>query len=149
MLKKEYLRWKVVVNSMIDRIIPIPYFKEFLGFIDDVKSYYNIALDELEEQNANLCDIEHMLELEDLTYHEQARLAKLEKEIRQNRRRAKDNIAVLQPVVDYIEKHPSMINELRSVQGQVNKQEKILKNRSYTKRGNLDLSDIRKREVEK
>lgn len=96
-----------------------------MKFIDSVKSCYNIANDELAEQNDNLCDIEHMLELEELTYHEQARLAKLEKEIRQNRRRAKDNIAVLQPIIDYIEKHPSMINELRNVQGQVNKQEKF------------------------
>lgn len=131
---------------MIDRIFPLPYFKDFLKFIDSVKSYYNIANDELAEQNDNLCDIEHMLELEELTYHEQARLAKLEKEIRQNRRRAKDNIAVLQPIIDYIEKHPSMINELRNVQGQVNKQEKILKNRSYTKRGTLDLENIKKKE---
>lgn len=131
---------------MIDRIFPLPYFKDFLKFIDSVKSCYDIANDELAEQNDNLCDIEHMLELEELTYHEQARLAKLEKEIRQNRRRAKDNIAVLQPIIDYIEKHPSMINELRNVQGQVNKQEKILKNRSYTKRGTLDLENIKKKE---
>lgn len=136
--------------KIVNRADPKSILKEMLDKLEELRSIYNMSIDELNEQNDNLCDTDHMLELDELTYHEQARLVRKRKEILEQRRIAKDNIALIEPLIRYFDIHKSFFNELRAVQGKINKKEEEFTKRTYHKRGNLDLDTIiRQGETEK
>lgn len=69
--------------------------------------------------NAREVDILHELELNNLTYHQQAKLAKELTELRRKRREAKNQLALLEPFIDWKNNHQKSINDLCRVIGKM------------------------------
>ncbi len=67
----------------------------FLTFLRDCEQQYRMAEAEEQDMNSAIQDILHSLELEDHVYRGFARLSKELREIRRQRRRAKDTMSVL------------------------------------------------------
>ena len=110
----------------------------FLAFLRDCEQRYHIAETEEQEANNETQDILHSLELEPHDYHEYARLSKELRDVRQRRRKAKDTMVVLAPVVSYLNGNRLYIKGLERLLGDVRKAEKKLENRVYVPRKQND-----------
>lgn len=81
-------------------------------------------------------DLLHKLELEDLSYSERAKIATQLKKCRRQRRAHKDTVAVLEPLVSFLdtEKGRNLKNLLREVLGKTRRVEERMENRVYVPR---------------
>ncbi len=107
------------------------YIELFLAFLKKTESEYMWSIEKEKEQDDLTQDILHCLELEDIGYHERARLAKYLAETRQERRKYKDTVEELKPIVEFIHENKKMLNIMEQLLGIVRKQEKRHKNRKY------------------
>lgn len=108
--------------------------EEFLSYLREAQQTHTIAEMDLKEANDARQDILHALELENQSYHESAKLAKTLKEVRQQRRAAKDKIIQTVLVVEWIAENPQTIKALERLLGDVRKAEKSLEHRVYVPR---------------
>lgn len=106
-------------------------FSQFLQFISQCQSDYYLAQSIQEDTEAETQDILHKLELEEITYHEYARLSKALKKVRIERRKAKDTIEQLNPLVSWGNQNLKTIKELERVLGEMRKAEKNMCYRHY------------------
>lgn len=111
--------------------------ENFLQFLRDTKEVYDIS--KLKENDADneTQDILHKLELGNNSYHEVARLAKLLRTVRQERRKAKDNALMTAPVVDWVEENERVIKSLERLLGAVRKAEKSTEGRYYNQKTDI------------
>ena len=109
---------------------------DFLKLMEQTKNDYSWAIEEADQQEKLTQDYLHKLELMEIPYHEQAKIARKLKECRAQRRQAKDIIAATEPVIDFLngEKGEMFINQLRQVLGKVRKAEKNAALRQYAPR---------------
>jgi len=112
---------------------------DFLEFLRSCADQYTIQYDTVGEKDKETQDILHELELQDLTYHQQAHLAADLKRVREERRNAKDAVTVLEPIKQYYESHTTDIKTLERLLGDVRKAEKSLTNRVYIPRVRKDV----------
>ena len=110
---------------------PSGHLKSFLDYIRQWEEEYSLNNSILQETDRQTQDILHKIELEKISYHEHARLNKELADIRKYRRKAKDRVIVLKPVVEYSEENRSVFNSLSQLLGTVRKEEKRLENRMY------------------
>lgn len=110
--------------------------EKFLDYLREMQQLYNISLMNESEANDATQDILHSLELEEHDYHETARLGKKLKEVRQQRRTAKDLIQQTEPIVEWVENNRTVIKGLERLLGDVRKEEKNTEGRFYTPRTN-------------
>lgn len=106
----------------------------WLEYLDNVNVAYKQAMEDINTYEQQQQDIEHKLELCELGYHEMAKLGKLLKEVRQKRRLAKDTVALLGPMVAWINGQKPAINKLKDALGDVRKVEHKMNTRFYTPR---------------
>lgn len=106
-------------------------FSQFLKFISQCQANYCMAQSIQEDTEAETQDILHKLELEEITYHEYARLSKALKKVRIERRKAKDTIEQLNPLVNWSDQNLKTIKELERVLGEMRKVEKNMSYRHY------------------
>ena len=106
-------------------------FEQFLKFISQCQSDFCLAQSIQEDTEAETQDILHKLELEEITYHEYARLSKVLKKVRIERRKAKDTIEQLGPLVTWAAKNKDVIKELERILGDMRKTEKNMCYRHY------------------
>ena len=106
----------------------------FLKFLERIQKDYAWALQEESKADAESQDRLHQLELFELSYHDQAKIAKQLKECRTRRRSMKDAILVYTPIVEFLEseKGKLLIGQLQQVLGKVRKEERRLEERTYT-----------------
>ena len=78
--------------------------EEFLRFLREAELRHKAALEDMGMYEMQLQDIEHKLELCEVSYHETAKLGMLLKKVRQQRRVAKDTAERLSPVIDWTAK---------------------------------------------
>ena len=125
----------------------VPFSSNDISFIlstmRSMSEYYRIFYDEVGEEEKLLCDLEHKLELEELKYHQIAQLGKDIRASRKKRRIAKDNVALLEPVVIWISENESAIKSLEHVLGKMRKIEETQRNRIYIPRLNFEHKEIR------
>ena len=107
----------------------------FLDFLREASTQLNIAIMVEQEANDQTQDILHRLELQEHTHHEYAAYAKELKKIRQERRKAKDKISCLTPIVAWADENKSVIKGLEQLLGIVRKAERSTEQRIYTPRG--------------
>ena len=107
---------------------------DFLKFLRDAKMDYAVSQDIETEAEKETQDILHTIELDDISYHEYARLSKALKAIRQKRRVAKDRCIRLEPVVTWCNSNEPLIKALEKLLGSVRKAEKSTENRMYIQR---------------
>lgn len=105
--------------------------ENFLDFLREAQQEYNIAVSGEQEANDRTQDILHTLELEDNKYHDCARLAVALREVRQERRMAKDKKQQLQPIIDWADANMKVIKNMEQLLGAVRKAEKSLEGRFY------------------
>ena len=108
--------------------------EDFLKFLRDAKMDYAVNQDIETEAEKETQDILHAIELDDISYHEYARLSKALKAIRQKRRVAKDRCIRLEPVVTWCNSNEPLIKALEKLLGSVRKAEKSTENRMYIQR---------------
>lgn len=106
----------------------------FLAFLRDCEQ--QVRMSEAAEKEANdlTQDILHCLELEPHRYHEYAALAKELRTVRQDRRKAKDTLAVAGLVLVWMEENRGVIKSLERLLGDLRKTERRMEDRAYTPR---------------
>ena len=110
---------------------PSQHLKLFLDYTRQCEEEYSLNNSILQETDRQTQDILHKIELEKISYHEHARLNKELAKIRKCRRKAKDIVTILKPVVEYSEENKSVFNSLSQLLGVVRKEENRLENRMY------------------
>lgn len=96
------------------------------------------------DTEAETQDILHKLELEEITYHEYAKLSKALKEVRIKRRQAKDIAEQLEPLVGWEAQNNKTIKELERVLGEMRKAEKSKQNRHYNPKTDIVCTTLNK-----
>lgn len=105
--------------------------EKFLNFLREARQEYDIAVAEETEANNATQDLLHSLELDDNKYHDSARIALALKQIRKERREAKDKGVNLQPIIDWSTENIRVIQELEQLLGAVRKAERNSVGRRY------------------
>ena len=106
---------------------------ECLNMLTEAQSTYNWNQDEMDRINDLTQDYLHKLELENLSYHESAKIARSLSECRKDRRDSKNTITVLEPLIAFLnsEKGKTLFNLLREVLGATRKAENRMQERVY------------------
>lgn len=113
------------------------YIENFLGSLRAVQQEYSVAITAEREANDATQDILHRIELGENSYHDLAKLAKALREVRQERRRAKDVQQELQPIAEWIENNFKVIKALERLLGDVRKSEKSTEGRYYNQKTDI------------
>lgn len=114
--------------------------ESFLNYIKNQKEEYNLNLQGLDEEQKITQDILHKLELEKLEYKEQCKLMTILKKNRRNRRRYKDAIEELQPLIDFFNSSEGnkLLKKMNDVLGSIRKVENYHNRRIYIPKSNLE-----------
>ncbi len=123
--------------------------EKFLNFLREARQKYDIAAAEETEANNATQDLLHSLELDDNKYHDSARIALALKQIRKERREAKDKEVKLQPIIDWSAENIRVIQELEQLLGAVRKAERNSVGRRYIPKTDVlkkTLKEIKKEE---
>lgn len=117
------------------------YLEDFLSFLDGTEELYSMQRQNLSDRNGDQEDLLHYIELGKADGKTRLALYSKFQRTRKERRRAKDDIAICEPIVEWITKNKPAINSLRNLLGSVRKIENRQANRSYAIRGHI-LDDI-------
>lgn len=109
----------------------------FLNFLRDCDERLEIAHSIQRDTEAETQDILHNIEFGSNTQHELILEGIALKDIRNRRRKAKDQIKVLTPIVEWYSLNGHVIKELERLLGKVRKEEKSTENRIYVERTNI------------
>ena len=107
---------------------------DFLNFISQSKSDYDYYLGALSMTEPKILDLLHEIELVPHNAIDMVRVYKKIREVRQERRQAKDAIKELTPIITWIEENKREIETLKRTLGDVRKIEKMEENRTYAYR---------------
>ena len=110
------------------------YISCFLDFMRESTMEYEVARSRQSDADNETQDLLHRLELHDDTYHDMARISRELKKVRQERRKAKDTVAELEPVCKWREENARALKSLEQLLGAVRKAEKATQNRIYMDR---------------
>lgn len=111
--------------------------EQFLDLLKEIESLSRQSELEETDTSSETQDILHALELQDLSYHQQAKLAKKLVDVRKRRRKAKDMIAQIEPLFKWANTNKKSIDELKQVLGNIRKLEKGAENRFYNPRTDI------------
>lgn len=105
--------------------------ESFLAFLRETTERHRMAEADRAEAEAATQDLLHALELGDDKAPGRARLGLKIREVRRQRRTAKDIAEQTRPVVDWVEQNRTVIKGLERLLGDVRKQERRSEGRSY------------------
>lgn len=105
----------------------------FLKFLNEIYSDYEWNKNEVNCLDKLTQDYLHKLELEQLSYGERAKVATKLTKCRQLRRKSKDTVEILEPLIDFLnsDKGKNMINLLKETLGKTRKVEERMECRTY------------------
>ena len=105
----------------------------FCNMVNEVTRDYEWNRAEVNRLDKLTQDYLHQLELNDLAYHERAKIATQLTKCRRLRRESKDTVEILEPFIDFIEsdKGKQTMNLMREALGKTRKVEKYMENRTY------------------
>lgn len=103
----------------------------FLNFLREAQQEYNIASAQEADANDATQDLLHSLELDRNGYHDCAKISIALRQVRQERREAKDRVQQLKPIMDWIGQNTKTIRELERLLGDVRKAERGMEGRFY------------------
>lgn len=104
---------------------------DFLEFLRQSQQDYSIAIDIELTKSKETQDILHKIELDDIKYHEYAKLGKALKSIRNERREAKNTKQQLEPLIGWVEGNQAVLRGLERLLGELRKVEINIKNAHY------------------
>lgn len=111
--------------------------EQFLGFVAEANRIVDMANQWRVDTENETQDILHAIEIGNLSYQQNAKLAKKLREIRQQRREAKGVIEKYGAIADWVENNSKTINQLQSVLGATRKAENAIANKCYKQRTNI------------
>lgn len=112
--------------------------KAFLSFLRDAKEGYNIAFAQVGDANKEIQDILHWTEFNaEASWEDRVKVSKAETRVRQERRQAKNEVAVLELVAKWAAENAAVVKSLERLQGEVKKAERSAENRHY-----IDRTDV-------
>jgi hypothetical protein len=117
--------------------------ERFLTFLRETTERHSMAEADRSEAEAATQDLLHALELGEDKAPGRARLGLKIREVRRQRRTAKDIEEQTRPVVDWVEQNRTVIKGLERLLGDVRKQERRSEGRSYAPRTHV-LEDVRR-----
>lgn len=106
--------------------------KIFLNYLRETEQQFCMAEQTEQEANDATQDILHWFELYDFRGLEAVKMAHKLREIRHQRREAKDLEYVTSPLIEWINGNQSIVKGLERVLGEVRKRERKTENRTYT-----------------
>ena len=108
--------------------------EEFLNKINEAKK--NLPLEEtrIKGYENKTQDILHKFELETLSYHEKARTARDLAAVRQERRKSKDYVELITPIVVFYNNNKRLFDHMTQLLGELRKIEKRHITRTYRQR---------------
>ena len=109
----------------------------FLEFLRNCKLEYGRAVSREREANNETQDLLHCLELQENSYHDLAKISKAMRQIRQERREAKDIERKLQPIAEWAGNNQKTIHELERLLGIVRAQEASMSGRTYKQKTDI------------
>lgn len=113
------------------------YLEDFINFIDSVEEQDSISKTELIEANIDLQDLEHYIEFGKADARQRLKIYNLYQMTRNKRRKAKENVELCSPIVEWCGKNRKVIQDLRALLGQIRKIESQQANRAYAIRGHI------------
>lgn len=111
--------------------------KIFLNYLRETEQQFCMAEQTEREANDATQDILHWFELYDFRGIEAVKMAHKLREIRHQRREAKDLEYVTSPLIEWINGHQSIVKGLERVLGEVRKRERKTENRTYTPKASI------------
>lgn len=117
----------------------------FLAYLREAGEEYRMAETDRVEAEAATQDLLHALELGEDSAAGRAKLAEKLREVRQQRRRAKDTAERTAPVAEWAEQNRTVIKGLKRLLGDVRKVERKGEKRTYTPRTHV-LEELEGRE---
>lgn len=106
----------------------------FLNFLREAEREYRQAVEEESIKNSETQDLDHRLELNDDSYHDCAKLARALRNVRRERRKAKNTKIMTEPIYEWYGQNKKIICSIERLLGEVRKAEKSTENRFYTDR---------------
>ena len=105
-----------------------------LKFFTDSKKIYEQATDDQSYYDKLEQDLLHQLEIDDLSYHEVARVGLELRESREQRRNAKNTIEIYKTLYDLVGdgQFTHVVNRLKGIMGNVKNREVLVTKRKYT-----------------
>lgn len=106
---------------------------DFCDMVTEAKADYDWNNSEISRLDKLTQDYLHRLELEDLSYHERAKVATQLAECRRLRRASKDTVELLYPFIEFIdsEKGRQTMNLMKEALGKTRKVERYMETRTY------------------
>lgn len=111
----------------------------FRATMDKLKKDYDYHYALVGECDLKCVDIVHKLELEDLGYHDRAKLATEHRKVLKDRRCGKDTVALLTPVMKWLESSEKVVKQLDQIIGEVRKIARVQEMRSYKPRCKTEM----------
>ena len=110
--------------------------QRFLDFLAQIRKDADVWQDELLRTEQLTMDYLHLLELEETSYHDRAKIASSMMIARQQRRDAKNQLEISARLLEFTESEQGkhLLNQFRQVLGATRKAEKLAANRSYMPR---------------
>lgn len=108
---------------------------EFRNLIKEVKQLESIYEAEINEMDKAFGDIRHFCELDyPVERKGKTKVVKLIKECSDRRRKAKDNLEILKPLIAYIDAHPKFVQDIGAVANEMKNIERKQHGRIYRPR---------------
>lgn len=112
---------------------------DILRTLREANSAYNMAVAGQKEAEDLETDLNHDLELEELSYHARAHVAKQLQTVLRDRRTNKDATELLEPLHTWYQQNQEVVKSLERVLGTMRRVEEKHTNRQYTRRYNPAL----------
>lgn len=122
----------------------------FLNFLKEAEQDCNDAIRKEKQADQEIQDILHRLELHDDNYHDTATLALVARQVRRERRIARDEHTVTEPIMRWCHDNPGFIKKLNTLADEVCRMERQLENRHYNERTDVisrTLYDIEREQL--
>ena len=119
------------------------YIKEFLSFLRQADTELSIVESTIHDKDNATQDILHHIELQECTPYDFICLVIALRQIRRERRKAKDTQTALIPIIGWANENQKVIRELDKLLGEVRKIEKGTKGRHYQARTNAVMTALK------
>ena len=121
-----------------ERFDPVTAIRGFNKSCQDAVSRYNSNIECIHMRDQDTQDILHEIELSgSKNAREGYKLYRKLKLVREDRRRAKNENEVLEPLVQWLQANKQFQNQLAQIQGKCGSKQQVIANRKYSPRGNI------------
>lgn len=129
--------------SVEEQLDPVSFIRSFNKTCQEVISRYSGNSECIHKRDLDTQDILHEIELSGYkNAREGYKLYKKLKLVREDRRRAKAENEVLEPIVTWLQSNKQVRDQLAKVQGQCATKQQVIANRKYTPRGDIVSKEI-------